>query len=132
MLVAATTVVTITAIAIVVLRRFGLAGALVAMVGCAASTVAGPAPRLTSSPAACQRMLLSISFPLVTESNLIGRGIGVLGKAFGQYFDRDIAIQFLIARAIDFTHPARANLRADFMTTEMYAYCESHCLVGAS
>ena len=41
--------------------------------------------------------------------------IRILGKGFRQYFDRDVAIKFFIARAIHLTHPARADLRADFV-----------------
>jgi len=36
----------------------------------------------------------------------------------GQNFDCHIAIQLRIARAIDLTHPSRAQTRADFVTTE--------------
>ena len=38
------------------------------------------------------------------------QAIGVLRKSRRQYFDRDIAIQLLVTRAIDFTHAALADL----------------------
>src|ERR1043166_109014 len=47
--------------------------------------------------------------------------ISVLRESGGQNFDRHVAIQLFIARAIDLTHPARAELRADFVTTELCA-----------
>ena len=36
-------------------------------------------------------------------------------------FDRDVSIQLLMTRQIDFTHPAPAELGADLITTEFGA-----------
>jgi hypothetical protein len=35
--------------------------------------------------------------------------VGVVRKRFGQHFDRDLAIEARILRAIDLTHPAGAD-----------------------
>src|SRR5438552_3774255 len=53
------------------------------------------------------------------------QSISVLRESCGKNFDCYIAIQFLIARAIHLTHPARAELRADFVTAESCA-CVNH------
>src|SRR6266704_2016535 len=51
------------------------------------------------------------------------------GKGFGQNFQRDIAPQAGIARAIHLTHSARAERRLDFVRTKLGARGEGHLWV---
>jgi len=46
--------------------------------------------------------------------------IRILCKRDRKTFDRHIPIQLLIARAINLTHSARANLRADFVAGQVF------------
>src|SRR5580765_304501 len=52
--------------------------------------------------------------------------ICVFRESCGQDFDRHIAIQLLIARAIDFAHSTLTQLRADFVTAKFGAGYEAH------
>jgi hypothetical protein len=54
--------------------------------------------------------------------------IGVAGEGLRQYFDRDLALQPRIARAIDFAHAARADERDDFVSAETTARRKTHRL----
>ena len=47
--------------------------------------------------------------------------VGIIGKRSGQNFDRDFAVKTSIARAINFTHPARAERREYFVRAELRA-----------
>jgi len=53
--------------------------------------------------------------------------IGALGERRRQNLDRDVAIQFLIAGAIDLTHATRAEFGADLVTAKFGAGLERHC-----
>ncbi len=44
-----------------------------------------------------------------------GHVLLVVGERRGQHFDRDVAIQLRIARAVDLAHPARAEGRDDLV-----------------
>ena len=50
----------------------------------------------------------------------------VLRKGIGQHFERHVAAELCIARAVDFTHAARANGRKDFIGAEARTYFENH------
>src|SRR6266545_778068 len=56
------------------------------------------------------------------------QAVAVLRECGRQDFDSYIAIQLLIAGAIDLTHSALANLRADFVTAEFCAGGNAHIL----
>ena len=43
---------------------------------------------------------------------------GIAGHGFGEHFNGDVAIQFGVARAIDFAHPARADGGEDFVGSD--------------
>ena len=46
------------------------------------------------------------------------QAIGIARERFGQDFDRDVAIQLRIARAIHLAHAAGADLAGDFIWAE--------------
>src|SRR5262249_54163538 len=50
----------------------------------------------------------------------------VARERIGQHFDRDVALQLRIARAIHLAHAARTDLRANFIRTEASAGGERH------
>src|SRR5207249_4769498 len=52
--------------------------------------------------------------------------LGVAGERFGQDLDRDVAIQLVIAGAIDLAHAARAKRRDDLIRSETRAAYERH------
>jgi hypothetical protein len=43
---------------------------------------------------------------------------GVLREEVGQHLDRHVPLEVRVLRAIDFAHPARADLGRDFVRTE--------------
>ena len=49
-----------------------------------------------------------------------GQPILVSGKCSGQDLDRHFTIDFRIKGVIHLAHPARSNLRADFVATEFH------------
>jgi len=53
-------------------------------------------------------------------------------EGFGQDFQRHVALQLGIARAIDFAHAARAEGREDFVGAEFVAGSERHGYAPAS
>ncbi len=53
-----------------------------------------------------------------------GPDVGTLVDRGQQHFDRDVAIQLRITRAVDLTHAARAEHGEDFVGTEARAGCE--------
>src|SRR5687767_6834187 len=54
------------------------------------------------------------------QAILIGRETG------GQNFHRDVTTKFRVARPIYFTHSARAELRADFISAEFCTCVDRH------
>src|SRR5262249_31793989 len=54
------------------------------------------------------------------------RTIGIRGEQFRENFERDVAIEFRIAGAIDLAHPARSEQRRDFVVAESHARREGH------
>ena len=46
------------------------------------------------------------------------------GERLRQDFDRDWAVQVRVGGLIDLTHPAHADLGADFVRAEASAWCE--------
>ena len=55
-----------------------------------------------------------------------GTAMGIGGATFEQHFERDVAMQLRIARAIHLAHPAGADQRHDFVRSEMNAWREGH------
>ena len=53
-------------------------------------------------------------------------------EQFGQDLDRDLAIQFRIARAIDFAHASGAQSGEDFVRAEASAAVQAHRLRSAA
>jgi hypothetical protein len=49
-----------------------------------------------------------------------------LQESTGKHFDRDLAIESRIARAIHLAHAAGANGRDDFVVTELGPGCQRH------
>src|SRR5438105_3547655 len=58
------------------------------------------------------------------------QAISILRERCQQNFDRDIAIQFLIARAIHLAHAARTELRANLVAAKFCAGSKTHWLKG--
>src|SRR5215468_3440418 len=52
--------------------------------------------------------------------------VGVLRERRRQHLDRDVALQTLVARPVDLTHPACAERRGDLVGPELRAGDESH------
>ena len=55
--------------------------------------------------------------------------LGIERQGFRQYFDRHLAPQLRVARAVDFAHPARAERGNDFVNAETSTGRQRHgCL----
>jgi hypothetical protein len=54
--------------------------------------------------------------------------IGIIRKTVRQNFDRDIAFEFQVTRAIDLTHPAFTKQGCDFVRAELLANLKGHQL----
>ena len=50
----------------------------------------------------------------------------------GQYFERDVALQFAVPRTIHLAHAARANGREDFIGSQTSPSRESHRMLADS
>ena len=50
-----------------------------------------------------------------------GEAIGIVGDAWQQNLDRDLAIQLRVAGSVDFAHPARADPRVDLVRADALA-----------
>ena len=59
-----------------------------------------------------------------------GQAIGIAGKGVRKDLQRDVAIQFRVARAIDFAHATRADRRGDFIDAETGAGGKCHVEVS--
>src|SRR5262245_2852024 len=53
------------------------------------------------------------------------QSIGIIGENGWQNLNCNIGSQSRISRAINFTHPARANWRENFVLPKLYAGCEA-------
>ena len=53
-------------------------------------------------------------------------GGGVRREALGKDLDRDVAVEFRVARAVDLSHPARAERPEDFVRAEARTGQEGH------
>ena len=63
------------------------------------------------------------------------QAIGIICKRSGQDFDGDFAVEPRVARASDFTHPARAQTRQDAVVIEARSSSERwfiHCVSSIS
>src|SRR5262245_16993341 len=52
--------------------------------------------------------------------------VGVLRKRRRQHLDRDVALQTLVARPVNLSHPARAERRGDLVRSELRSGGKSH------
>jgi len=55
-----------------------------------------------------------------------GERLGACGEPFGQDLDRDLALQACVARPVDLSHPAGAELREDLVGAETGARADCH------
>jgi len=51
------------------------------------------------------------------------------GEPFGEYFDRDRAIQPRVPRFVDLAHPSAAQQRQDFIRAEMSTGGQRHAML---
>jgi hypothetical protein len=55
-----------------------------------------------------------------------GNPIAVGGKHIREDFDRDVAVELRIPRAVDLAHSAGTERRDDLINTEPRAWCQRH------
>jgi hypothetical protein len=68
--------------------------------------------------------------PLTTPDRLAleaGQSIRIIRKRFGQYLQRDVALQLRIVRAIYLTHSTRAEQGNDLIHADAGARRKRHC-----
>jgi hypothetical protein len=63
---------------------------------------------------------------MIQRGDGLGFTLETLAELRAGNFDRNVAIQTRVSGAIDFSHPARANGRKDFVRAEFVAGREQH------